>query len=134
WVVQEGITDNWLFDVLMTDDSSGYIVGDYGTVLSFGNNNTGVPNFITHDNIGLVSYPNPFIDIIHFELFSNSREMIIIEIYDITGRLVFIDQRIIDKGQQTIEVSPGHHLDTGTYFYKINGESIFNTGKIIKTK
>ncbi len=134
WLVLDGGTNNWLNEVLMTDDSSGYIIGEYGTILSFGNNNMGIPNVITHGNIGVLCYPNPFIDIIHFELYSNSREEIIIEIYDITGRLVFKDQMIIGKGQQTIEVSPGHHLNTGTYFYKINGENIFNAGKIIKPK
>ncbi len=62
---------------------------------------------------------------IHFDELGN-------ELFDINGRLVVKENRIIDRRKQIINITPNANLKIGVYIYKIRGKKIFNTGKIIK--
>lgn len=130
WITQKGFTNNTLNSILLVNDSSGYIIGSYGTFASFGNVVKGDNTII--DFLNNNAYPNPFYETIQFEIYSNINDEISIELFDINGRLVAKQNIIINQGKQIINFNPSTDLNTGTYIYKIKGSRIYNTGKIIK--
>jgi hypothetical protein len=107
----------------------------------------GIPDFLAANDILTVIdtygnenplvnvYPNPFresfiLDLSKFEKQMNGKDNLILEIYDLTGRLV---------GQQNLKESSGqvkiNLLETapeGIYFIKVKSEAYQYTGKIIK--
>jgi photosystem II stability/assembly factor-like uncharacterized protein len=129
WSTQKSFTNNPLRSILLVNDSSGYIIGYYGTFASFG-------NVYKEDSFNdadlLFCYPNPFSDQILFEFYSNAIDQISIELFDINGKLINKEYRSILQGKQEIILIPSLNLRSGTYIYRIKGSKIFNTGKIIK--
>lgn len=133
WIAKKSFTNNPLNSILLVNDSSGYIIGQYGNFVSFGKPNMDeVPEIKPGTNLSVSSYPNPFFETIHFELFSNIADIISIELFDLNGRQIAAVKKTIKQGNQVVEFNPGVTLDHGIYTYRITGNKIFNTGKIIK--
>jgi len=133
WIAKKSFTNNWLNSILLVNDSSGYIIGQYGNFVSFGKTNTDdVPEIKPETNLSVNSYPNPFFETIKFELYSNLAGIISIELIDINGRQIAETKKTINQGNQVVEFIPGVNLDRGIYTYRITGNRIFNSGKIIK--
>jgi photosystem II stability/assembly factor-like uncharacterized protein len=132
WVLQKSFTDNSLKSILLVNDSSGYIIGNNGNFVSFGNAlNTNVPENSNEKYSSIKTYPNPFFETIKFELYSNIEDNVLIELFDINGKLVDITNKKIIQGNQLVEYNPDVNLKTGLYNYRIKGQKIFNSGKII---
>lgn len=94
----------------------------------------GIPNFqqavaLSSQNFNatyLQLYPNPSQDYISIQ-FTNGFEKATFELYDIIGKQIVIQ----DLTQETTQI-PVSNLQTGTYLYKITGNSTQKTGKIVK--
>jgi hypothetical protein len=131
WIAQDRFTGNDLHAILPMSDSSGYLVGEFGTFVSFGKiNPEGTGNDPYVENY-IATYPNPFSETVLFELYSNVDDLISIELFDLNGKLVGQGMRNIYKGKQTFSFRPAVSLKNGTYMYKLRGKEIFNKGKII---
>ena len=78
-------------------------------------------------NIAITCYPNPFTQFINFNV-SNSTK-IMVEIFDINGKLVFYENYTVENKLLRIELS---RLASGTYLVKLNikGKNYFT--KILK--
>ena len=65
------------------------------------------------------SYPNPFNNDNFLNFTMNSREEVIIKVYDMTGKeLMILSDGFMNEGEHTIKWSPAN-LQSGTYFYSI---------------
>lgn len=113
------------------DDSVyGYGIPDFciaNIILSEGN--TGI---FQQDNL-LKVYPNPFSDAFTFTFYSTTEQVLNIELYDVTGRKVFSDERNVNANSlntlQAIDVSV---LSKGVYFFTVTTKEGKFTRKLIK--
>lgn len=91
------------------------------------NNNT-----VASENLEIAIYPNPVFDYASIELESESSDMAIINVYDLSGRKVFVSNRGVDKGinKLNVDLSP---LKTGTYVVQVLiGENVYSDKFIVK--
>ena len=134
WMTKNSFTNNYLNSILLLNDSSGFIIGNYGTFASFGNIESAmnVPEYQFDIFSNLNTYPNPFSESFQFELYSNIKDEITMALIDMNGRLVYKKNIAIIEGNQIVNINPGANLINGIYIYKIKGSKIFNTGKIIR--
>lgn len=97
----------------------------------------GIPNFQSALTAGLLSvnellnnevvlFPNPFKNNIQVAL-SNDNESFTIEICNALGQNVVTKQKV-----SSFEIIPMEHLNSGVYFYSIQGKNSSKSGKIIK--
>jgi len=77
-------------------------------------------------------YPNPFQSQLWFEFDLNRSENVMVNLFDLSGRLVYSSQSNLDYGSQRIKIDASRiGLKPRTYIYKLSiGESI-QTGKVI---
>ena len=77
-------------------------------------------------------YPNPFYSQLRFEFDLKRDEMVRVNLYDLSGRVVYSNERSVTTGKQNIIIEAGDvALKSGTYIYRlVIGESV-QTGKII---
>jgi hypothetical protein len=82
----------------------------------------------------LKTYPNPFADKVNFELSLETNSQVSIYIYDIKGELVdrVVDRKTYPSGNSLIEYNASPSLSQGTYFYSVNIDGRFGSGKIIR--
>lgn len=128
WSEQSSPSIPTLNDILFINDSTGWAIGDYGTIIytDRGNIYTQVPedNFISKN---YNCYPNPsdgFLNLNFESLYNLSK----IEIYSCLGVLLFKDE-IKESPGQTKKSYDLKYLDNGIYFIRLY-ES--NRQKIIK--
>ena len=77
-------------------------------------------------------YPNPFSDVVKFEVNSKYGDEIVIEIFDRSSKIVF-EQSMNSNSNKTEFSWSDQQLKPGLYFYKIRiGKSGIVTGKILK--
>lgn len=89
-------------------------------------------NPVASEKLAIAIYPNPVSDYASIELESASNDMATINVYDLSGRKVFVSNRGVDKGINKINVdfSP---LKTGTYVVQIFiGENVYSDKFIVK--
>jgi hypothetical protein len=78
----------------------------------------------------LKMYPNPTSDIINLSLQENPRDDLQLEVYNISGQLVFEKQLPAFEKEQRINIQ---HLQSGVYLVKLMSENqVVYSGKIIK--
>ena len=70
----------------------------------------------------LILFPNPAKDILFASLTSEKTEPVKIEIFDIQGRLVRIQDENVNRGENRLNVKLGH-LESGTYIFNITSNS-----------
>ena len=83
-------------------------------------------------NDDVTVYPNPFSDVINFEIKSKYGDQLTIEIFDRSGKIVYVQS--MDSNSNKTEFSwSDEKLRPGLYFYKVRiGNSGIVTGKILK--
>jgi len=77
-------------------------------------------------------YPNPFQSQLRFEFDLNRNENVLVNLFDLSGRLVYSSQSNLNHGSQRVKIDASRiGLKPGTYIYQlVIGESI-QTGKVI---
>jgi len=77
--------------------------------------------------------PNPFNSICRFEVEVNQTGLLIVRFYDISGRMVYGENKEILAGHHVLDFNAGE-LPSGTYLYSISmGNNNFN-GKVLLVK
>jgi hypothetical protein len=77
-------------------------------------------------------YPNPFASRLTLEIYADRDETALINLYDITGKIVFDRNTVLGAGSNTVYLDALSGLKPGLYFVSvtINGETF--TNKITK--
>ncbi|MFC2130184.1 CotH kinase family protein [Bacteroidota bacterium] len=83
------------------------------------------------NNFFLSVYPNPFSDILIFEINLENSGIVKIEIFDMKGYLIYnINDYYLLKGKNLLTWHP-YNISNGIFFYRITYGTIIETGKII---
>ena len=78
-------------------------------------------------------YPNPSSSIINYEVESNTKQKIVVELYDMKGIRVISETKEISKGVNTRQISISH-LSNGTYYIQVidSQKNLLGKLKVIK--
>ncbi|WP_296682320.1 T9SS type A sorting domain-containing protein [Flavobacterium sp.] len=83
------------------------------------------------NGITTTTYPNPFVDQIHFQFSKPINGLITISIYDVLGRLVYKDQKEAIQDVLTLE---NLHFSQNEYLVKLSAPNYKYSTQIIQTK
>lgn len=83
------------------------------------------------DAITTLTYPNPFVDQIHFQFSKPISGLISLTIFDVLGRLVYSEQKLAKQNILTIE---NIHLPQNEYIVKLSATNYNYSTQIIQTK
>lgn len=131
WEIMEGFTSNSLFDILLLNDTSGIVGGNYGTLASFGEYSTSVPGN-TIQNRQVVAYPNPFDQTLNFRFFNSSAQQLTIEIFDLSGKSVYLKQQHVGFGKIVIRINDFSVPSGSIFFFRITGNHFHYSGKVLR--
>jgi serine protease AprX len=104
----------------------------------------GIPNFCTastiltdidemSSGINVFSlYPNPFINSITITCNSNQKQLVQISLIDISGRVVFSENKLLESNSNTITIKPETQLAKGLYVLKLVSNNQSSSIKVIK--
>jgi hypothetical protein len=81
------------------------------------------------DGIVITTFPNPFEGVINFQFSELIEKPISVSIYDIHGRLIFLESLSVIDNLITLELS---ELSNAEYLVRLSGEKINYFTKIIK--
>lgn len=90
------------------------------------------PNQFTEFHI-LPNKPNPFSDVTSIGFYTPFNDRIELLVYNILGILVHREDMGVPPGEYAFQFN-GQSLQPGTYFYRVNNQNQYQTGKFIKTK
>lgn len=119
-------------DILLTDDSSGYFVGPYGGIMSFGEPGLGINDQPVSNMTALHAYPNPFAGNIHCDIYSNNAEKVRVSVTGSDGRQVYTGSRMLKRGYQCLHIQLPGSLANGLYILTVCGENIYYSGKLMR--
>jgi len=131
WETVPGFTDNSLSDIVLLNDSSGLVAGTFGTLASFGSNVNWIPEG-NQQSIMAKAWPNPFNSALSIEFFNNRRQKVTVEIFDQAGKQVYKRSEYFGYGNSVFYLRSILLLNEGTYVYRLTGEGLEITGKIVK--
>ncbi len=77
-------------------------------------------------------YPNPFSQQTFFNFELSRTSSVTLEIYDLTGKAIFMEEKNRVEGVQKIAVSGNQFPAAGTYFYRLKINDSIYRGRIIK--
>jgi len=120
--------DNASGQYTITVTHKGNLVGsnqDYSLIVSGIDQNLSLAN----NDLGISIYPNPTADNLNFNLSNGNNEDLVVEIFDIQGRLVLFQE--ITNGNDEFSVSL-ESLNSGLYLVKVTQDSKTITKKILK--
>jgi hypothetical protein len=80
-------------------------------------------------NILVKTYPNPFIEIVNFQLNGLNTNKISIQIFDINGKIVDARESLIENNLCSLKLT---NLARGVYLVKLDGKKLSYYSKIIK--
>lgn len=83
------------------------------------------------NEISTTTYPNPFVDQIHFQFSKPISGLITISIFDVLGRLVYKDQK---ESIQNILTLNNLHFSQNEYLVKLSAPNYNYSTQIIQTK
>ena len=86
-------------------------------------------NFSTENSI--IVFPNPFSNEFSVKFISEKTETISLSIIDVTGKIVFMKNAAIAKGENRISVLENTFLSSGIYFLRIQTQEEIRSLKII---
>jgi hypothetical protein len=75
-------------------------------------------------------HPNPFSKELTLELYSEGKQPMGITLYNMVGQLVYSDEKALEKGNNTLQISP--QLSQGVYFLNISLKDVVRTYRVIK--
>jgi photosystem II stability/assembly factor-like uncharacterized protein len=128
-----GLTWNSIFIV---DLDHGWVVGDHGSILSYGETSSSVPHHAPGPvhSFTLSAYPNPFNPNTTLAFDVPRAGRVTLAIYDLNGRLVeTLTDQVCTAGNYRIELD-GATLASGIYFARLQTGSISRTQKLILLK
>lgn len=82
-----------------------------------------------HSPISIITFPNPFISIINFKFSEQNLKPIEINIFDVTGRLVYFNTKSAINNLLTFDFQ---NLVSGTYFVRLKSFNYIHYSQIIK--
>jgi len=77
--------------------------------------------------------PNPLLDFALFKVEATERTTFTLEIFDITGRIVYITEDVVERGPHAIRVTSDDLGEVGTYGYRLSSAKGHSSGKLIYT-
>lgn len=83
------------------------------------------------DRVSIVIVPNPFSSAVSAHLSLNKSQRVMINLTDMTGRLIQSVNGIYGRGNSEVKLNVGS-LPGGVYLLKVTGENFTNTQKLIK--
>ncbi len=83
------------------------------------------------NGITTTTYPNPFVDQIHFQFSKPINGLITISIFDVLGRLVYKDQKEANQSTLTLD---NLHFSQNAYLVKLSAPNYNYSTQIIQTK
>jgi len=117
--------------------SNGICISRFEKAINQKNFNPGTPES-SAPNLELVDdavYPNPSVDLVHFEVLLSDEASSEIVLYDVMGQILY-RRNIADSKEIKLEI-PLDELSTGSYFIRLNAESlkgnVVRNYKIIKS-
>ena len=108
------------------------VVDDSSVVLTVVEASGFDPNQFTEFHI-LPNKPNPFSNVTSIGFYTPFDDQIELLVYNILGILVHREALGVPPGEYYFEFN-GQSLQPGTYFYRVNNQDQYKTGKFIKTK
>jgi hypothetical protein len=81
--------------------------------------------------ISAVTYPNPFVDELHFKFSSQVNELVKVTLFDTRGRLIFFQEK---TPVQDVLTLTDLYFSEGTYFVKLETNNFVYSTQIIKTR
>lgn len=82
-------------------------------------------------DLGATVYPNPFAETVNFKLPLDASGRVEIQLFDISGKNVLVDNQFITAGQQLFSISTGN-LPAGTYVFVLTLDGKQSRGLITK--
>jgi len=146
WVEEFDVMYTGFYDIVFTDENSGWIYGGGGGTLThiFRTTNGGVGGLVSVDEntsayfpnefILLQNFPNPFNPSTTISYQIPQQELVAIKVYDILGNeiVVLINEKI-PAGSYEVEFSASN-LPSGIYFYRLQAGSFVETKKMVLLK
>ncbi len=80
----------------------------------------------------VTTQPNPFNGETHITFNLLQDEKVAIDVYDLTGRVVWSKAADLEKGEQMVQIPESGNWNKGTYFMVIKGTSVNYSQKLIK--
>ncbi len=127
-----------VYDLVFTDSTHGYGVGDHGTILKYvPQQPDGIQDFEKNFHKTFIldqNFPNPFNPNTNIQFSIGSRNFVSLKVYDILGREVSIlVQKEMEPGKYKVTFD-GSNLPSGIYFYKLTAGKFRNIKKMILMK
>ena len=87
-------------------------------------------NYLTSsEKIHITTYPNPFTDLVNFNTTTIKSGKIVVQIFDINGKVIYIKEHFVENKLITINLSS---LPIGMYLVKLKRKDFNHFSKIIK--
>jgi len=83
----------------------------------------------TSKDIAISSYPNPFTQFINFKFIGSNATKVLIQIFDINGKSVYLKEHAVENKLFRIALSK---LAIGVYLVKVKNQNLYHFTKIIK--
>jgi len=108
--------------------TTGSFAGKFNVQQGFQQSNW-IPYLLASEEISITSYPNPFIQMINFNLIDLMDTTISVQIFDINGKSVYLNTHTVENSSFRVNLSI---LVTGTYLVNIKNRKLNHFTKIIK--
>jgi hypothetical protein len=83
-------------------------------------------------NYWIKAYPNPFSEAVNFEIESPAEQRMTLEIFDLSGRRLYLHTDILLQGGNLLRPSNLRLPGSGAFIYKITAKEEVNWGKIVR--
>ncbi len=90
-----------------------------------------IDNIPEQESQAVQATPNPFHDVIQFKLPIHQKGLIVLELFDLTGRKILTESYTV-SGKERIECKLTKPIDPGIYFYQIKTLNEKYSGRLIK--
>jgi hypothetical protein len=77
-------------------------------------------------------YPNPSSSTVHFPLLVDSPTKVLLEVFNISGQLIFRNYFPVETGHQTLSIQESVFPDAGCYHWRLTSSSTHQSGQLIR--
>lgn len=82
----------------------------------------------------LILSPNPAKDVVRISLTVDDSQSLQIQLMDQNSKVVMTQNRLLDSGENAIELELDNSIVSGVYYYTVNGKTINATGRLVVIK
>ena len=134
WEQQDSGTDNNLYSICYTSAGNGYAAGLWGAIVHSSTLITSAWENPIDKNLAieLQCFPNPFSETTTLSYFLQQKSLIMLEVYNSTGQLVFKQKEKVKSEGQHKMIFGNQNLPTGIYFCILKTNKEIRTTKVIK--